>query len=89
LGTTYVKCQNGKLVNISQNVTRLDEYTLVVRLTDGGPGDADGIANGISATRAACFPAEYAIITPILHTRNSTGAGKTCQYHGQERRPLE
>ena len=46
LGTTYYKCINGSLVDCTSLVTRVDEYTLIITLTDGGLGDADGVANG-------------------------------------------
>lgn len=46
-GVKFFKCQNGKLIDCSQFMTRPNEYTLTLTLTDGGPGDADGVANGI------------------------------------------
>ena len=46
LGTRYYKCISGSMVDCSSLVTRVDEYTLILTLTDGGPGDADGMANG-------------------------------------------
>ena len=45
LGTKYYKCVNGVLVDC--NATRINEYTLQFTLTDGGLGDADGLANGV------------------------------------------
>jgi hypothetical protein len=47
LGIKYYKCINGSMVDFSSLVTRVNEYTLMLTLTDGGPGDADGTANGI------------------------------------------
>ena len=47
LGTKYFKCINGVIVDCSAFTTRIDEYTLQLTLTDGGQGDADGIANGV------------------------------------------
>jgi hypothetical protein len=46
LGTRYYKCINGRMVDCSSLVTRVNEYTLILTLTDGGLGDADGMANG-------------------------------------------
>ena len=46
LGTKYYKCVNGSMVDITSLVTRVDEYTLALALTDGGLADADGQANG-------------------------------------------
>ena len=46
LGTKYYKCINGTMVDCTSLVTRVDEYTLILTLTDGGLGDADGLANG-------------------------------------------
>ena len=46
LGTKYYKCINGSMVDCSSLVTRVNEYTLQLSLTDGGLGDADGVANG-------------------------------------------
>lgn len=46
LGTKYYKCINGSMVDVTSLVTRIDEYTLQLALTDGGLGDADGAANG-------------------------------------------
>lgn len=45
-GARYYKCVNGNLVDCTHLVTRVDDYTIILRLTDGGSGDADGIANG-------------------------------------------
>lgn len=46
LGVKYYKYQNGNLIDCSSIMTRIDLYTLQLNLTDGGLGDADGIANG-------------------------------------------
>lgn len=46
LGARYYKCQNGSMIDCTSLVTRPDEYTLILTLTDGGLGDADGVANG-------------------------------------------
>ena len=46
LGTKYYKCINGSMVDVTSLVTRVNEYTLQLALTDGGPGDADGLRNG-------------------------------------------
>jgi hypothetical protein len=46
LGIKYYKCINGAMVDCTSLMTRVNEYTLVLALTDGGKGDADGIANG-------------------------------------------
>lgn len=46
LGTKYYKCINGNMVDCSSLVTRIDTNTLQLALTDGGLGDADGVANG-------------------------------------------
>lgn len=43
----YYKCINGAVVDCSPFMTRPDPYTIILTLTDGGRGDADGIANGI------------------------------------------
>jgi len=42
----YIKCNNGRLTDCSNLVNRRDGNTLVLNITDGGRGDADGIANG-------------------------------------------
>jgi hypothetical protein len=47
LGAKFYKCINGSLVDCSSIVTRIDEYTVQLNLTDGGPFDADGLANGV------------------------------------------
>jgi hypothetical protein len=46
LNAKYYKCQNGTIVDCTSLVTRPDVNTLILRLTDGGLGDADGRANG-------------------------------------------
>lgn len=46
LSTKYLKFVNGSVVDVSSLVTRVNEYTLILALTDGGLGDADGVANG-------------------------------------------
>jgi phosphatidylserine decarboxylase len=46
LASKYVKCSNNALTDCSSFTTRINEYTLQLNLTDGGQGDADGIANG-------------------------------------------
>jgi hypothetical protein len=46
LGARYYKCINGNMVDCSSLATRVNEYTLVLTLADGGLGDADGAANG-------------------------------------------
>jgi hypothetical protein len=47
LGSKYYKCINGSVIDCTPLVTRVNEYTLVLTLKDGGPGDADGTANGV------------------------------------------
>jgi hypothetical protein len=42
----YFKCINGSIVDCTSLTTRVDDYTLVLAITDGGRGDADGLANG-------------------------------------------
>lgn len=46
LGTKYFKCQNKQGVDCSPIMSRPDTNTIVLTLTDGGLGDADGTANG-------------------------------------------
>jgi len=43
----YYKCINGAVVDCSSIMTRLDDRTIMLTITDGGKGDADGIANGM------------------------------------------
>jgi hypothetical protein len=45
----YFKCINGSMVDCTSLTTRIDDYTLVLAITDGGRGDADGLANGTIA----------------------------------------
>jgi hypothetical protein len=46
-GTQYWKCQNGAWVNVTSLLGDNDgDNVLTLTLTDGGLGDADGIANG-------------------------------------------
>ncbi|RPJ58448.1 MAG: hypothetical protein EHM12_07835 [Dehalococcoidia bacterium] len=42
----YYKCIDNKMVDCTSLITRLDDYTLVLRITDGGLGDSDHSANG-------------------------------------------
>ena len=42
----YYKCLSGNMVDCTRIMTRLNDNTLVLSLTDGGLGDADGLANG-------------------------------------------
>ncbi len=42
----YYKCINGKMVDCTRIMTRLNDYTLALNITDGGFGDADGLVNG-------------------------------------------
>ncbi len=42
----YYKCINGKMVDCTRIMTRLNDHTLALNITDGGFGDADGLANG-------------------------------------------
>jgi hypothetical protein len=46
LNVKYFKCRNGSPVDCSSVMTRPDPYTIILNLTDGGLGDADGVANG-------------------------------------------
>ena len=43
----YYKCINGLLIDFTQYTTLTGDRTLVLTITDGGRGDADGAANGI------------------------------------------
>jgi hypothetical protein len=46
-GTQYWKCINGQWVNVTSLLGSNDgDNTLTLTLTDGGLGDADGVANG-------------------------------------------
>lgn len=57
LGIKYYKCINGNMIDCTSLITRLDPYTLILTLTDGGLGDSDGIANGVIADPGGpCFP---------------------------------
>jgi phosphodiesterase/alkaline phosphatase D-like protein len=48
VSTKYFKCINGMKVNVTSIMGHNDgDKILTLRLTDGGPGDADGVANGI------------------------------------------
>jgi hypothetical protein len=42
----YYKCIGNQLVDCTRITTRLNDNSLVLSLTDGGLGDADGLANG-------------------------------------------
>jgi hypothetical protein len=42
----YFKCRNGTAVDCSAFMTRVNDKTIRLTLTDGGIGDADGLANG-------------------------------------------
>ncbi|MGA2159141.1 MAG: SBBP repeat-containing protein [Dehalococcoidia bacterium] len=46
MGSKVFKCQNGNLVDFTQYVQQPDANTFILTLKDGGPGDADGVANG-------------------------------------------
>ena len=46
MGAKVFKCQNGNLVDFSANSIQIDPNTFHLTITDGGPGDADGVANG-------------------------------------------
>jgi hypothetical protein len=48
-GVKYYKCINGRTIDCSSIMTRIDPYTLQLTLTDGGLGDSDGAANGTIA----------------------------------------
>jgi Tol biopolymer transport system component len=47
MGSKVFKCQNGNLTDFTQYVQQPDANTFILTLKDGGPGDADGVANGI------------------------------------------
>ena len=42
----YYKCINNRMVDCTSLITRVDDYTLVLTLTDGKLGDSDNSANG-------------------------------------------
>jgi photosystem II stability/assembly factor-like uncharacterized protein len=42
----YYKCINNRMVDCTSLITRLDDYTLVLSITDGKLGDSDNSANG-------------------------------------------
>ncbi len=65
LSTKYYKCINGNMVDCTSLVTRIDPYTLILALTDGGLGDADGTANGIIVDPGG--PAFALSTTPATH----------------------
>ncbi|MGA9049677.1 MAG: choice-of-anchor U domain-containing protein [Dehalococcoidia bacterium] len=46
MGAKVFKCQNGSLTDFSANSIQIDANTFRLTVTDGGPGDADGVANG-------------------------------------------
>ncbi|MGA2158438.1 MAG: choice-of-anchor U domain-containing protein [Dehalococcoidia bacterium] len=46
MGSKIFKCQNGNLTDFSANSIQIDSNTFRLTITDGGPGDADGVANG-------------------------------------------
>ena len=47
VNTQYWKCQNGQWVNVTSLLGSNDgDNVITLTLTDGGPGDADGVANG-------------------------------------------
>jgi hypothetical protein len=65
LGSKYYKCINGNMVDYTSLVTRVDTNTLILALTDGGLGDADGVANGIIVDPGG--PAFPLSTTPATH----------------------
>ena len=46
MGSKVFKCQNGSLTDFSQYAQQTNPNTFILMLKDGGPGDADGPANG-------------------------------------------
>ena len=46
INVKYYKCIGGNMVDCTRIMTRLNDSTLVLSLTDGGLGDADGLAYG-------------------------------------------
>lgn len=69
IDTRYYKCQNGLIIDCFSIMSRPDPYTIVLNLTDGSDGDADGIANGtIVDPGGPAFP---------LHTPQSSSASLT------------
>lgn len=46
MGAKFFKCQNGNVIDCSAFMARPNVYTFTLTLTDGGQGDADGVANG-------------------------------------------
>ncbi len=42
----YYKCYNGTLVDMTSYISQPDTTTIILTLTDGGPGDSDGRVNG-------------------------------------------
>ena len=46
-GTQYWKVHNGNWINCTSLIQSINDNTLTLKLTDGGLGDADGVANGI------------------------------------------
>jgi hypothetical protein len=49
MGSKVFKCQNGSLTDFSAYSNQVNPNTFVLTLKDGGPGDADGQANGAIA----------------------------------------
>ena len=46
--TKYWKIENGVWTDATSLITSISGHTLTLAITDGGFGDADGLANGLS-----------------------------------------
>lgn len=53
--TGYMNFENGKFTTLSGNEVSVSGNTMILRLTDGGPLDADGEANGVIVDQGAPF----------------------------------
>jgi len=66
INVKYYKCIDNNMVDCTSLMRQLDNYTLVLSLTDGGLGDSDHSANGIIVDPGG--PAQYvAPVTPQVY----------------------
>ncbi|MFC1846093.1 choice-of-anchor U domain-containing protein [Chloroflexota bacterium] len=75
VGTEYWKCQNGIWINVTSLLGDDDgDNVLTLTITDGGLGDADGIANGTivdpGGPTVAITTAEAPSSAPTMHIPN-------------------
>jgi len=99
VGTQYWKCQNGTWVNVTSLLGDDDgDNVLTLTLTDGGLGDADGLANGtivepggpavvVVETEEAAAPTIEPTIGPTMPDGASTGGPAPARLTAPDLRP--